>query len=86
MPGYVVATFRLIALRPSLLRELAGMMGVAFVEKMPSKAGRPRAATTGLDARKVGLDQEKARRTEPVASPAKVRAAAKGATRARRVV
>ncbi len=70
VPAYVVATFRLIALRPRLLRELADVMGVEFTEKAPSKAGRPRVATPGPATRRGPVEQGRAKRVGGVASPA----------------
>lgn len=80
VPEYVVATFRRIALRPSLRRELADVMGVDFAEKGPSKAGRPRVATTGLATRRGSAEQGRAKRVGGVASPATARTTAKRAT------
>jgi putative zinc finger/helix-turn-helix YgiT family protein len=70
VPAYVVATFRLIALRPSLLRELADVMGVEFTEKEPSKAGRPRVAAPELTTHRGPAEQGRAKRVGGVASPA----------------
>jgi putative zinc finger/helix-turn-helix YgiT family protein len=68
VPEYVVATFRLIALRPSLLRELADVMGVEFTEQAPSKAGRPRLSTKVPATRRGAAEQGRAKRVEGVTS------------------
>jgi putative zinc finger/helix-turn-helix YgiT family protein len=46
LPPPMTALIRMLALRPTLLRELAWMAGVELAPKAPSRAGRPRTKPT----------------------------------------
>lgn len=63
LPPYLVAIVRLLALRPTLLRELAGFIGLEISPKTPSLAGRPRAKVMRQPKRAAALARPTARKT-----------------------
>jgi putative zinc finger/helix-turn-helix YgiT family protein len=71
LPPYLVAVVRLLALRPTLLRELAWFVGLEISPKTPSRAGRPRAKVMRRPKRAAAL-------TRPAASTTSARSTLRG--------
>lgn len=63
LPPYLIAMVRLMALQPTLLRELAGLVGLELSPKTPSRAGRPRAKAVRRPKRAAARARQTARAT-----------------------